>query len=65
MSHQIPPGNPHLFFSTANPSALSNVVKEGPIDGSDSECAAVGKMGVRYEAPYTPHDTEHYGTHSQ
>jgi len=64
-SHQISPGTPRLFFSTANPSALSNVIKEDRRDSSDFEVVAVDKAGVRYEAPYTPHDTGHYGLHSQ
>ena len=28
-------------------------------DASDFECAPVGQVGVRYEAPYTPHDMCH------
>ena len=38
---------PHPGFSQAN------VTKE---EASDFECAPVGQEGVRYEAPYTPHD---------
>lgn len=38
---------PQLGLSTAS------VTKE---DASDFECAPVGQVGVRYEAPYSPHD---------
>jgi len=64
VSHQMQPGDSHPFFSMTNPSALSNIAKEDHRDGSEFECAAVGQMGVRYEAPFTPHDAEHYGLHS-
>jgi len=62
-SHQTQPESPYLLFSTTNPSALSNIVKGDHGDGSDFECATVGQTGVRYEAPFTLHDTERYGPH--
>ena len=46
---------PHLACSTVNASTLS-ITKD---DTSDFECAPVGQVGVRYEAPYTPHDMPH------
>jgi len=46
---------PHLASSTANLNTptLGHVTKD---DVSEIVCVPVGQVGVRYEAPCTPHD---------
>jgi len=54
LSFRIPTGRmPHLTSSTANMPTLGHVTED---DVSEIVCVPVGQVGVRYEAPHTPHD---------
>jgi len=49
----IPQGRVSVMTMSQLGFSSASVTKE---EASDFECAPVGQVGVRYEAPYTPHD---------